>query len=131
LRWYVKGVCVPGLDPVKVMLYADDINLFLREADSIQEISTCLTKVAYTIGSKFNMEKTDIKPVGPHMFKVRCYNEQNMAGHMIPGACFLPPTDPLRILGVWIGSRFTTHRWTQIDVHIKLIILQCMVSNWS
>jgi len=66
LRRHVRGLHIPGLDPVKVMLYVDDVNLFLGEADSIQEISMCLTETAYVIGSKFNMEKTDIKPVG-HM----------------------------------------------------------------
>jgi len=48
-----------------------------------------------------------------------------MAGFTIPGACILPPADPLRILGVWIGSRDNAlHRWLQIDIHIKRIISQ-------
>jgi len=125
LRQCVKGLQVPGLDPVKIMLYADDVNLFLGSQDSIQDISTCLSEVSYAIGSKFNMEKTDVKPVGPHAFQVQCYTNQDMAGSMIPGACILPPADPLRILGVWIGSRDNAlHRWTQIDDHIKRIISQ-------
>jgi len=121
----VKGLRVPGLDPVKVMLYADNVNLFLGEEDSVQEISECLTKASYAIGSKFNMDKTDVKPVGPHTFQERCYRNQDMAGSMIPGVCILPPADPLWILGVWIGSWDNAlHRWTQIDSHIKKIISQ-------
>jgi len=54
---------VPGLAPVKVMLYADDVNLFLGKDDSVQEVSACLTDVSLIIGSKFNMDKTDVKPV--------------------------------------------------------------------
>jgi len=116
---------VPGLAPVKVMLYADDVNLFLGDQDSIEDISTCLAEVSYTIGSKFNMDKTDVKPVGPHAFQVQCYTNQDMAGATIPGACILPPADPLWILGVWIGSRdHALQRWTQIDDHIKKIISQ-------
>jgi len=71
------------------------------------------------------MDKTDVKPVGPHIFQVQCYTNQNMAGPTIPGACILPPADPLWILGVWIGSRDNvSHQWTQIDNHIKRIISQ-------
>jgi len=48
-----------------------------------------------------------------------------MDGPSIPGAHILPPADPLRILGVWVGSRdFAADRWEQIDKHIKKIISQ-------
>jgi len=60
LRERIVGLSVPGLTPVKVMLYADDINLFLGTLDSISEISDCLSDVSYTIGSKFNLDKTDM-----------------------------------------------------------------------
>jgi len=125
LRQVVKGLAVPGLAPVKVMLYADDINLFLGRDDSVQEVSDCLMSVSRTIGSKFNMDKTDVKPVGPHDFQLACYTRQDMGGQSIPGAHILPPADPLRILGVWVGSRdFASDRWMQIDKHVKKIISQ-------
>jgi len=125
LRQVVKGLAVPGLAPVRIMLYADDINLFLGKDDSIREVSDCLTSVSRTIGSKFNMEKTDVKPVGPHDFQLACYTQQDMGGQSIPGAHILPPADPLRILGVWVGSRdFASDRWLQIDKHVKKIISQ-------
>ena len=111
LRQVVKGLSVPGLKPVKVMLYADDVNLFLGQEDSIPEVSECLASVSEIIGSKFNLDKTDVKPVGPHDFQLRCYAHQNMDGPTIPGAHILPPADPLRVLGVWVGSRdFATDR---------------------
>jgi len=107
------------------MLYADDINLFLGREDSIQAVSDCLASTSEVIGSKFNMDKTDVKPVGPHDFQLACYTRQDMGGPTIPGAHILPPADPLHILGVWVGSRdFTTDRWTQIDKHVKKIISQ-------
>ena len=125
LRQVVRGLSVPGLDPVKVMLYADDINLFLGQEDSVPEVSDCLTSVSEIIGSKFNMDKTDVKPVGPHDFQLNCYVQQDMDGPSIPGAHILPPADPLRVLGVWVGSRdLAADRWEQIDKHIKKIISQ-------
>ena len=125
LRQVVKGLAVPGLKPVKVMLYADDVNLFLGQEDSVREVSDCLASVSRTIGSRFNMDKTDVKPVGPHDFQLVCYAQQTMGGQSIPGAHILPPADPLRILGVWIGSRdYASDRWSQIDKHVKKIISQ-------
>ena len=125
LRQVVKGLSVPGLKPVKVMLYADDVNLFLGREDSIRDMSECLTSVSHAIGSKFNMDKTDIKPVGPHDFQLRCYSQQDMDGSSIPGAHILSPADPLRVLGVWVGSRdFAADRWEQINKHVKKIISQ-------
>jgi len=125
LRQVVKGLSIPGLKPVKIMLYADDINLFLGREDSVPEVSECLTSVSRTIGSKFNMDKTDVKPVGPHDFQLNCYTRQDMDGPSILGAHILPPADPLRILGVWVGSRdFAADRWEQIDKHVKKIISQ-------
>jgi len=107
------------------MLYADDVNLFLGEQDSIAEVSDCLTSVSHVIGSKFNMDKTDVKPVGPHNFQLRCFANQNMGDSTILGAHVLPLADPLHILGVWVGSRdHALQRWLQIDAHIKKIISQ-------
>jgi len=105
LRDKILGLSVQGLPPVKVMLYADDVNLFLCSRDSIPEISNCLADVSHTIGSKFNLEKTDVKPVGPHAFQLQCFVDQSMGDSSIPGAHILPPANPLRVLGVWVGSR--------------------------
>jgi len=125
LRQVVTGISTYGLPPVKIMLYADDINLFLSAADSVPAVNDCLRSTSYAIGSKFNLEKTDVKPVGPHDFRLRCFTDQSMAGHIIPGAFVLPPGGPLRILGVWVDSRdFAAPRWSQVDAHIGCIIRQ-------
>jgi len=125
LREIITGLSLPGLRLVKVMLYADDINLFLGTRDSVPEVSRCLAETSDIIGSKFNLDKTDVKPVGPHAFQLACYANQDMAGPAIPGAHILPPADPLRVLGVWVGSRDNAlQRWQQIDKHIKKIISQ-------
>ena len=125
LRSVVSGLSTYGLPPVKVMLYADDINLFLSTMDSVPLVNECLHTTSYAIGSSFNLEKTDVKPVGPHDFRLKCFTEQSMAGHIIPGAYVLPPGSPLRILGVWVDSRdLATQRWAQIDAHVSKIIRQ-------
>jgi len=121
----VTGISVYNLPPVKVMLYADDVNLFLSTGDSLEDINTCLRDTSYAIGSKFNLEKTDVKLVGPPEFRQRCFEEQSMLGSTLPGAYVLPPGGPLRVLGVWIDSvDFATHRWAQIEGHVGRIIRQ-------
>jgi len=125
LRGQIRGLSVHGLAPVKVALYADDINLFLSENDSIPSLASCLEDTSLAVGSKFNLEKTDVKPVGTEGFVRRCHEEQCMGPSTLPGAYVLPPEDPLRILGVWIGdTSLALPRWKQIERHISKLIRQ-------
>jgi len=125
LRNRITGLSVYGLAPAKVALYADNINLFLSENDSIPGLASCLEDTSLAVGSKFNMEKTDVKPVGTEGFVRRCHEEQRMGHSTLPGAYVLPPEDPLRILGIWIGdTSLALPRWKQIEHHISKLIRQ-------
>ena len=125
IRRAVTGISINGLTPAKVMLYADDINLFLSESDDIPGISSCLSVASFAIGSKFNMEKTDVKPLGPDLFTQACFDDQSMGGALIPGAYILPPADPLRVLGVWVAATdLAAPRWSQIHKHNTRLIRQ-------
>jgi len=125
LQGVVSGISIHGLPPAHVMLYVDDINLFLSLQDSVTDIASCLTITSFAIGSKFNLEKTDVKPVSTAGFVQRCFDAQDMDGSTLPGAYILPPSDPLRVLGVWIGDEAcATPQWKQIDQHISQLIRQ-------
>jgi len=125
LRRIVGGISVGGLAPAKVMLYADDINLFLSRSDDIPLVSSCLTDVSFAVSSKFNLDKTDIKPLGPADFTQACFDSQTMGGALLPGAYILPPTDPLRVLGVWVATpNFAAPRWAQIFKHNARLMRQ-------
>jgi len=125
LHGQIKGLSVYGLAPAKVALYADDINLFLSEDDSIPGLASCLEETSLAIGSRFNMDKTDVKPVGTEGFVRRCHEEQSMGPSTLPGAYILPPEDPLRILGVWIGdTSLALPRWKQVERHVSKLIWQ-------
>jgi len=118
LRRVVQGISVQGLRPAKVMLYADDINLFLSALDDVQLLSSCLVDTSFAIGSRFNLEKTDVKPLGPADFIQACFDGQTMGGALLPGAYVLPPGDPLRVLGVWVAAPdLAAPRWAQIARH--------------
>jgi len=125
LRAIIRGVSVLGLPPAKVMLYADDTNLFLSPEDSLPAVAACLTSTSYAIGSQFNLDKTDVKPIGTDGFKQLTYDNLLAIQTALPGAYVLAPSAPLRILGVWIGSEdFAAPRWTQIEAHIGKITRQ-------
>jgi len=125
IRRAVTGISIGGLAPARVMLYADDINLFLSVSDDIDKISSCLAVASFAIGSKFNMDKTDVKPLGPTAFAQACFDDQSMDGALLPGAYILPPADPLRVLGVWVAATdLAAPRWAQIHRHNTRLIKQ-------
>jgi len=106
----------------KVMMYTDDTNLFLsKDKDDIGAVADCLERTLYAISCKFNLDKTDILPVGTDRHKAAsCKN-----GVRLPGAYVLVPGSPLRILRVWIGCRKqASPRWAQILTHTKSLIGQ-------
>ena len=122
LRNKIHGISVLNLPPAKLMMYADDTNLFLSAAkDNLEEVAECLESTSYAIGCKFNLDKTDVLPVGSDAHK-----EANWAnGVPLPGAYILVPGSPLRILGVWIGcQKQASPRWAQILTHTKKLIGQ-------
>ena len=121
----VQGISIGYLPPVKVMMYADDVNLFLRESESVKAVAECLSDSSLAIGSLFNLDKTDVKPVGTVEFVAACHASGSMGGQLLPGAYILPPGSPLRVLGVWIGSPdLACDRWVQISSHISRLIGQ-------
>jgi len=111
-----------NLPPAKLMMYADDTNLFLSAAkDDVKDVAKCLEDTSYTIGCKFNLDKTNVLPVGSDSHKAR--TKRN--GINLPGAYVLAPDSPLRILGVWVGCRKQAGpRWAQILTHTKKLISQ-------
>ena len=129
LRSVIRGLSVMGLPPAKLTMFADDINLFLSiggpSPDNIPLVLATLSDVTFTIGSLFNNDKTEVKPVGSPRFKVECCDPNSPNHSLIPAAKVLNSETPIRILGVWVGSPDRAHhRWTQISRHINKIIQQ-------
>ena len=121
----LTGFSVHGLSPVKVLFYADDVNMFLSLSDSVPAIVQCLDDTSFAIGSKFNHDKTDVKPLGSSGFVQRCYNTKSLDGQTLPSAFVLAPDTPLRVLGVWVASpNRASERWLQLLSHIRRLIVQ-------
>jgi len=122
LRRAISGISLLGLPPVKLIQYADDMNLFLSPMEDLALIKSTMDSTSATLGSKFNLEKTDILVVGPpkhhdmpHTDVLACFE----------GGFILPHGLPLRILGAWIDSPDrVSDQWAQIYSHIKKIVRQ-------
>jgi len=122
LRRKIHGISVMNLPPAKLMMYVDDTNLFLSAAeDDVEDVAKCLEDTSYAIGCKFNLDKTDVLPVGSARHKATARE----SGVALPGAYVLAPDSPLRILGVWIGCwKQAGPRWAQILTHTRKLIGQ-------
>ena len=121
-RHAISGISLLGLEPVKLIQYADDMNLFLSDNKDLPLIRKTMADTSFALGSLFNLNKTDVLVVGPP--------EHRDAPHPGITECFtggfvLPPGLPLRVLGTWVGSpNNTKDRWEQIYSHIKKIVRQ-------
>ena len=125
LRHIVSGFHVPNLPPVRVIMYADDTNLFLSASDDISSIKACLDIASFAIGSKFNHDKSIVKAIGSHDFQAECHASSLINGQTLPDATFLSPEEPLRVLGVWVGPPgCASHRWLSIEKHIRTLTAQ-------
>ena len=125
LRDAIVGISTHGLPPVKLIMYADDMNLFLSTADDLPLIKSTLDASSLAIGSKFNYEKTDILLVGTPAHRALPSSDFPEIHSCFTGAFILPPGSPLRVLGVWVSSPdFAAARWTQISAHISKLIRQ-------
>src|SRR5260370_27573701 len=64
MRQHLSGISCCGLPPAKLLMYADDMNLFMSIAENFSLIRQVMTDSCLAIGCKFNLDKTDILVVG-------------------------------------------------------------------
>ena len=104
----LKGFSIPGImQKVIVTLYADDTTVFLSSADSYTELERILSQWCLASGAKFNLEKTEVVPVGSpeHRAKVastRCIHNSDPPLH--PKIRIAEDGHAVRCLGAWIGN---------------------------
>ena len=122
LRRSISGISLLGLQPVRLIQYADDMNLFLSDEENLPLICETMDDTSFTLSSLFNLNKTNVLVVSslehrnaPHPGITDCFT----------GGFIIPPGLPLRVLGTWVGSpNHAEDRWEQIYSHIKKIVHQ-------
>lgn len=105
----IRGIQIPGLrDPLKIQLFADDTGLFVNKSDRLDYIQNLLNKWCNVSGAKFNIEKTEIIPIGTKDYRrqvimTRKVNQDDE--HPLPGRIRIArEKEAVRILGAWIGN---------------------------
>src|SRR5260221_2725947 len=105
LRRAISGLSALSLPPVKLTMYADDTNLFVSAREDLPAIGSCLADTSRTIGSKFNLEKTDILPVGSPAH----VSATHSLDAVFPSAFVLPPRSPPPLPRILAGSPHPRH----------------------
>lgn len=104
----LSGYTIPGIkDRIIVNLYADDTTIYLNENNKYNDLEEILTNWCKASGAKFNMEKTEILPIGmkTHCDKVTNTRKLNQQDQPLESAIRIAANGhPIRLLGAWIGN---------------------------
>ncbi len=123
MRKHLLGISCCGLPPARLIMYADDMNLFMSASENFCLIQQVMADSSLAIGCRFNLDKTDVLVVGSS--EHRSNGSHVAVTDCFEGAYVLPDNSPLRVLGVWINSPDrATPRWKQITSHIKKLVSQ-------
>ena len=104
----ISGIPIPGTRKnLKIKLFADDTTVFLSESDPIEDLQNILADWCEVSGAKFNIEKTEIIPLGDvaqrrAITSLRSLNGTN--AHLPPNVHIAKDGEPVRILGAWLGN---------------------------
>ena len=105
----IRGISIPGVGkPIKIQLFADDTTLFLNKDDRLDHIQTSLNAWCEVSGARFNVEKTEIIPIGSENHRRTIWESrkinQNDETPLREGIHIAKDGEAVRILGAWIGN---------------------------
>ena len=120
----IRGIEVPNLDEkIKISLFADDTTVILTEYDSFDDLIRILNEWCETSGAKFNVEKTEIIPIGTENYRKQLVRTRKMneTNSNIPELIHIAgDRDATRILGAWVGNETNPEEpWKKIVETIK------------
>ena len=105
----IKGISVPSIgEPVKANLFADDTNLYLSKEDSFDYARELLNDWCHVSGAKFNIEKTEIIPIGTEEHRDRIITTRKINANdtitLDERIRIAKDGEAIRSLGAWIGN---------------------------
>ena len=120
----IRGIDVPSLDErVKVSLFADDTTVILTEHDSLSDLTEILNQWCDVSGAKFNVEKTEIIPIGSAEYRRKLVETRkiNGEGEIVPTSIHIArDREATQILGAWVGNELSPEEpWKKIVETIK------------
>ena len=121
----IRGYIIPNIDePIKANFFADDTSLYLSEADCFHHVQRLLDNWCEASGAKFNMEKTEIIPIGTEehsqrVIETRMINPREEA-RLDERIRITSDGEAIRFLGAWIGNHTNDATpWEPILVRIS------------
>lgn len=106
----IKGFTIPGLnDKLVVNLFVDDTTLYLNKDDGFDSIEETLKKWCQVSGAKFNIEKTEIIPIGTDNHRAEVITSRkinpNDTGELDDRIRIARDQEVICLLGAWIGNK--------------------------
>lgn len=101
---------IPGIaEKIIAKFFADDTSLYLGKYDSFDRVKLLLKEWCKVSGAKFNMEKTEIIPIGSerHRKEVAEWRKVNALDENPLDDCIriAKDSDVVCLLGAWIGNK--------------------------
>ncbi|CCA75615.1 hypothetical protein PIIN_09606, partial [Serendipita indica DSM 11827] len=113
----LKGIKISDkIMEVLVKAYADDTTIFLAESDRFDELQTILDLFCKASTAKFNMEKTEIIPVGNPEHRDQMSQSRIVNGRLMEDTIKIAKDgESVRILGSYQGNNANTEApWNEI-----------------
>ncbi|KIY69343.1 hypothetical protein CYLTODRAFT_337003, partial [Cylindrobasidium torrendii FP15055 ss-10] len=148
----LKGYNIPGqVERLIATLFADDTTVFLSAEDSFDDLKAILDRWCIASGARFNIEKTQVIPIGSKAFinEFRQNRRADETHNPIPLSISIAEEgEAIRILGAWIGENLDENtawpgvvqkiedaleRWQRAHSSIdgRRIIAQCIPGGMS
>ena len=123
----IKGIGILGTRKrLKVKMFADNTTVILSEHDDIRNLQDILLKWCRVSGARFNIEKTEIIPLGNAAQRTEIIKTRKIGEHgdATPRNIHIARDgEPVRILGAWLGNNIdqtTTRAPIVKSVHKRL-----------
>ena len=115
----LKGYEIPGSEEKLIAnLFADDTTTFLSAEDNMDDLENILTKWCKASSAKFNIQKTEVIPIGTPEYRAQLVETRKINNHSTeipPHIHIAKDGEPVRILGTWIGNKIDDENvWTPL-----------------
>ncbi|KAL1714312.1 hypothetical protein EV715DRAFT_276726 [Schizophyllum commune] len=114
-RSNLRGFRIPRvLEKVVTSLFANNTTVYLTKHDTFTELNNTLQRWCKASTAKFNVEKTEVLPVGTKEYRKKVIETRKLIDNQeeLPSDVHVVRDgEPMRLLGVWIGN----------DVHQVLV----------